>query len=112
MGKGDKKTRKGKIVNKSYGVRRKKNTKKLQSVSSSDKSKANINIKSPASVNSEVIKKPAEKPAAQKDKKEEIINEQLRKEKSPQKSDKKPAETKLKEKTGTKKESSGEVDSV
>ena len=57
MGKGDKKTRRGKIVNQSYGVRRRKTKKRQHLKPSADNIIDNKNIKSPASVISEVPKK-------------------------------------------------------
>ena len=39
MGKGDKKTKRGKISNKSYGVRRRRKAKKVEAVSSKGKKK-------------------------------------------------------------------------
>ncbi len=58
MGKGDKKTRRGKIVTGSYGVRRKKNNKKGK------KSAAQKPAAAPPEINSTLIKQPEIKPTA------------------------------------------------
>lgn len=103
MGKGDKKTRRGKIVNQSYGVRRRKTKKRQHLKPSADNIIDNKNIKSLASVTSEVSEKTSAKPAGQRTKKEEPATVAPKKENTPTaKTEKKPVEAKTKEKSDEK----------
>jgi 30S ribosomal protein S31 len=98
MGKGDIKTRRGKIVNGSYGVRRKRDKEDHHTKTTVDKATDNKEIKSSAPATSGTSKKTSDKPSVQKPKKEESSTIQQKKEiTTAPKSDKKPTEIKPKE---------------
>ncbi len=105
MGKGDIKTRRGKIVNKSFGVRRKKNKEDHHTKVTVDKVIDKKVVKPAASVTSGASEKTPVKSTVQNPKKQEPATIKQKKENIiPPKTDKKPVEKTSKENAAEKPE--------